>query len=73
MSNHVKRETIEIAIVTVGFIIAFLFMFFVFPKQQGRTYDCGMAEWHPDIPNKVKEECRKIRAENFKESLQKPK
>jgi hypothetical protein len=24
-----------------------------------RTYDCGMAEWHPDIPPKVKEECRK--------------
>lgn len=26
-----------------------------------RTYDCGMAEWHPDIPEKVKEECRKIK------------
>ena len=24
-----------------------------------RVYDCGMAEWHPDIPNEVKEECRK--------------
>jgi len=26
-----------------------------------RVYDCGMAEWHPDIPPKVKEECRKQR------------
>lgn len=26
-----------------------------------RVYDCGMAEWHPDIPKEVKEECRKIR------------
>ena len=26
---------------------------------QQRVYDCGMAEWHPDIPPKVKEECRK--------------
>ncbi len=25
------------------------------------VYDCGMAEWHPDIPKEVKEECRKIR------------
>lgn len=27
---------------------------------QPRTvkYDCGMAEWHPDIPKQVKEECR---------------
>ncbi len=73
MQDSNKRENIEITLVIVGFIIAFLIMFFVFPKQQGRAYDCGMAEWHPDIPNKVKEECRRIRAENFKENLQKPK
>ncbi len=73
MQSHDKRETIEVAVVCICGIIAFLIMIFLFPKQQGRYYDCGMAEWHPDIPNKVKEECRKIRAENFKESLQKPK
>jgi hypothetical protein len=27
--------------------------------SEERVYDCGMAEWHPDIPPKVKEECRK--------------
>jgi len=27
------------------------------------VYDCGMAEWHPDIPTAVKEECRKIRSQ----------
>lgn len=32
--------------------------------DQTRVYDCGMAEWHPDIPSAVKEECRK----RFKES-----
>lgn len=32
-----------------------------------RIYDCGMAEWHPDIPNSVKEECRRIRYEKWKE------
>ncbi len=73
MFHNVKREDIEIAVVITAFIIALLIMFFVLPKQQGRTYDCGMAEWHPDIPNNVKEECRRIRAENFKENLQKPK
>ena len=25
-----------------------------------RVYDCGMAEWHPDIPPQVKEECRRL-------------
>jgi hypothetical protein len=33
---------------------------------EGRTYDCGMAEWHPDIPNKVKEECRRLHYEEWK-------
>ena len=31
-----------------------------------RVYDCGMAEWHPDIPNSVKEECRKLRYDEWK-------
>lgn len=30
------------------------------------VYDCGMAEWHPDIPPKVKEECRKRALEYWK-------
>ena len=29
------------------------------PEERVRIYDCGMAEWHPDIPPEVKEECRK--------------
>ena len=31
-----------------------------------RVYDCGMAEWHPDIPVEVKEECRKRRSNEWK-------
>lgn len=34
-----------------------------FGKPSVRVYDCGMAEWHPDIPLSVKEECRKLRKE----------
>lgn len=26
-----------------------------------RVYDCGMAEWHPDIPQEVRDECRSRR------------
>lgn len=26
-------------------------------KPAGR-YDCGMAEWHPDIPTQAKQQCR---------------
>ena len=39
---------------------------YVAPPTQSRVYDCGMAEWHPDIPTKVREECRKRNAERLK-------
>lgn len=32
------------------------------PEERVRLYDCGMAEWHPDIPPEVKEACRKLRS-----------
>ena len=32
---------------------------------QERVYDCSMADFHPDFPPKVKEECRKLRSKNF--------
>ena len=36
-----------------------------FPRQ--RVYDCGMAEWHPDIPAEVRDECRKLRYDHWKQ------
>ncbi len=36
------------------------------PENQGRVYDCGMAEWHPDIPQVVREECRRLHYEEWK-------
>ncbi len=32
-----------------------------------RVNDCGMAEWHPDIPTAVREECRRRASEYWKE------
>lgn len=50
----------------IGFIIGFLLWVGILalvpmPENSYRVYDCGMAEWHPDIPKEVKEECRKRR------------
>lgn len=51
-------------------IIALTLLVVVFTdySKNGRTivYDCGMAEWHPDIPKEVKEECRKLRMEELR-------
>lgn len=50
----------------LGFILGIVFIIslaWILPDTRERVYDCGMAEWHPDIPNEVKEECRKRRQE----------
>ena len=46
----------------IGFLaacICWLILLSSVSMSEERVYDCGMAEWHPDIPPKVKEECRK--------------
>jgi len=44
-------------------IIAAVVIVLVFGNygKQGKVYDCGIAEWHPDVPQEVREECRKLR------------
>ena len=49
---------------TAAFICAT--MLFAMPKQEGKLYDCGLAEISPDYPVQVKEECRKLRTEKIK-------
>jgi len=58
-------------IVAVMAIISALLMIFSTDGVSGRVYDCGMAEWHPDIPPKVKEECRRRALEIWKEQQEK--
>jgi len=48
----------------IGFILGIVFVVslaWMLPEQEGRYYDCSIAEWHPDVPIEVKEECRKRR------------
>jgi hypothetical protein len=73
MSDYLKQENIAIIILIVVCLIVSVAMISVSPKQKGKVYDCSLAEISPDYPPKVKEECRKLRAENFNKDLQKPK
>ncbi len=50
---------IKMVAVVLTAIAAILFLTREEPK--GRYYDCSIAEFHPDYPPKVKEECRKLR------------
>ena len=53
----------------VGFAIGFLMWVVILsltPMPEYRIYDCGMSEWHPDIPIEVKNQCRKLNSKKFK-------
>ncbi len=65
MQDNDQRPTIkDVIIIILG--VALMVCFLITVKSEGRYYDCGMAEWHPDIPNKVKEECRRLHYEEWK-------
>ena len=54
----------------VGFAVGFLLWVLILsltPMPTYKIYDCGMAEWHPDIPPKVKEECRQRNLEEWEQ------
>ena len=72
MQDTSKRSTLRIITVGIFLIGSFVFLFTV-PPPKGKVYDCSLSEISPDYPLEVKEGCRKLRAEKFKETLQKPK
>ncbi len=65
MPNFIKRENIEIAIVVVATIIAFLIVINSLPSNRTVVYDCRLAEISPDFPPEVRNECRRIRAKSI--------
>lgn len=63
------KDTIVFIVAIVTLAIAVLVLFS--GDSRGRVYDCGMAEWHPDIPPVVKEECRRRALEYWREQQEK--
>jgi len=61
--SHITKRGYVIKYI-VGFLVGFLLWMVILsitPMPETKVYDCSMAEWHPDIPKDVKEECRKLR------------
>jgi hypothetical protein len=46
--------------------LAFVSMIVGDTKASGRVYNCSLAEISPDFPPEVKNECRKLRSEAYK-------
>ena len=45
----------------LGFLTAILLLWIIAPETTYINYDCSVVEFHPDIPNEIKEQCRLIR------------
>ena len=53
----------------VGFAIGFLLWVLILsltPMPAYRVYNCGMAEWHLDIPPEVKKQCQELKYQQWK-------
>jgi hypothetical protein len=71
MQNTPKREIVEIVVAAIVVLIAIPIIFLSLPKKGDViVYNCTISEISPDYPIEVKEQCRKLRAEQI---LQKPK
>ena len=71
MQDTPKRETIEIAVVVIVFLIVIPIVFLSLPKKGDVIrIDCTWSEISPDFTNEMREACRQLRATN---NLQKPK
>jgi len=54
----------NLAFVVIACIVAVVLawvLWLVTPYEGYRVYDCSLAEFHPDYPPAVREECRKLR------------
>jgi hypothetical protein len=71
VQDTVKRKTIEIAVVVIGFLLVIPIVFLSLPKKGDVIrIDCTWSEISPDFTNEMREACRQLRATN---NLQKPK
>jgi hypothetical protein len=55
-------KVIGLAFVFIGLVLAMVGLIVVgnyLPRQ--KVYDCSLAEFHPDYPIQVKEECRRMK------------
>ena len=56
-------KIIGVTFIGVGILLAMIGLIVIgnsLPREQ--VYDCSLAEFHPDYPIQVREECRRLRS-----------
>jgi hypothetical protein len=60
----------NVIIIILSIVCIYVLLFTDFGNQ-GKVYDCSLAEWHPDIPLQVRAECRRLQLEQQQEERNK--
>lgn len=53
-------------VIAIALILVAVFVMTMAPTSRVVVYNCSIAEISPDIPLRVKEECRKLNAEAYR-------
>lgn len=54
-----KNWLFAVLAILVAIALSWL-IWLITPQEHYRVYDCSLAEFHPDYPPQVREECRRI-------------
>jgi hypothetical protein len=58
----IDGSLVVVFIVAVGVLASYFYAL----SPKGKLYDCSIAEISPDFPPEVRNECRKLRSEAYK-------
>jgi hypothetical protein len=60
----VKNLALIVIACMAAVVLAWVLWLFT-PSERYRVYDCSLAEFHPDYPQAVREECRKLKRTGY--------
>ena len=56
-------KNLALVVIACVIAVALAWIFWLIgPREEYKVYDCSLAEFHPDYPPAVREECRRIRS-----------
>ena len=57
-------KNLALVIIASMLTVVLAWVLWLFAPSEGyKAYDCSLAEFHPDYPKEVREECRRIRSD----------
>jgi hypothetical protein len=59
------KTLVLVVIACIAAVVLAWVLWLIIPSEGYRVYDCSLAEFHPDYPPAVREECRKLKRTGY--------